>query len=96
MGIYDREWYREPDKSPYGDNQKISRAEAERLRRMMENNPNEPPKVDPKYRYEATKKPLRSDEDIEKEVDAFISATERMREKKYEIPSNKKDDNGDE
>ena len=52
MGIYDRDWYRGEQKSPH-DNRKISREDAERLRRMMEGgSPNEPPKVDPKYRFE--------------------------------------------
>jgi hypothetical protein len=54
MDIYDRDWYRGEQKSSYeGNNRKISREEAERLRRMMEGtSPNEPPKVDPKYRFE--------------------------------------------
>jgi len=53
MGIYDRDWYRGEQKSPSGgDNRKISHEDAERLKRMMGGNSNEPPKVDPKYRFE--------------------------------------------
>jgi len=54
MGIYDRDWYKDDQRSPYKwDNRKISREDAERLKRMMEGTPtNEPPKVDPKYRFE--------------------------------------------
>ena len=49
MGIYDRDWY----KNSYGkNNEKISKEEAERLKRMIDRSPNEPPKVDPKYKYE--------------------------------------------
>ena len=42
MGIYDRDWYRErhgnEQKSPYVDNRKISREDAESVRIMMEGN----------------------------------------------------------
>ena len=52
MGIYDRDWFRGEQKSP-NDNKKVSREDAERLRRMVEGaSPNEPPKVEPKYRFE--------------------------------------------
>ena len=52
MSIYDRDWYRGEQKSPY-DNRRVSREGAEKIRRMMEGtSPNEPPKVDPKYRFE--------------------------------------------
>ena len=62
MGIYDRGWYRDEQKSPYeGDNRKVSREDAERLRRMVEGaSPNEPPKVDPKYRFEFAGSPTGS------------------------------------
>jgi hypothetical protein len=60
MGIYDRDWYRGEQKSP--NNGKISRQDAEKLRRMMEgSSPNEPPKVDPKYRFEFADNPTRND-----------------------------------
>lgn len=54
MGLYDRDWFNNNQKSTNGDdNQRISREEAERLRRMMGgSSSNEPPKVDPKYRFE--------------------------------------------
>ena len=52
MSIYDRDWYRGEQKSPY-DNRRVSREGAEKIRRMMEGtSPNEPPKMDPKYRFE--------------------------------------------
>jgi len=62
MGIYERDWYRGEQKSPYeGDNRKVSREDAERIRRMMEGgSPNEPPKVDPKYRFEFAGSPTGS------------------------------------
>jgi len=60
MGIYDRDWFRGEQKSP-NDNRKVSREDAERLRRMVEGaSPNEPPKVDPKYRFEFAGSPTGS------------------------------------
>ena len=62
MSIYDRDWYRGEQKSSHTDNRKISREDAERLRRMMEGAPpNEPPKVDPKYRFEFAGSPTGDD-----------------------------------
>ena len=53
MGIYDRDWYKDEQKAPH-DNRKISREDAEKLKKMMAGGAlsNEPPKVDPKYRFE--------------------------------------------
>jgi hypothetical protein len=62
LGIYDRDWYRD-NKTPSGKREKtISRGEAERLKRMVEGNLNEPPKVDPKYRFEFADTPTGSSE----------------------------------
>jgi len=61
MGILDRDWYQGEQKSSYTeDNRRISREEAEKLRRMMEGNANEPPKVEPKYQFEFAGSPIRS------------------------------------
>ena len=49
MGIYDRDWYRNNGQN-VRNNEKISKEEAEKLRRMFEGNA--PPKVDPKYKFE--------------------------------------------
>jgi uncharacterized protein YraI len=59
MSIYDRDWYRGEQKSPYTeDNRKVSGEGAEKIRRMMEGaSPNEPPKVDSKYRFEFVDSP---------------------------------------
>jgi hypothetical protein len=61
MGIYDRDWYRNGQKSP-NDNKRVSREGAERIKRMMEGaSLNEPPKVDPKYRFEFAGSPTGDD-----------------------------------
>jgi hypothetical protein len=65
MGIYDRDWYRNEEKNfPHNadSNKKISKEDAEKLKRMVEGNTasnqskrsfaNEPPKVDLKYKRE--------------------------------------------
>ena len=58
MGIYDRDWYREnSDNSNVYDNRKISKEDAEKIRIMMEGHSNEPPKIDPKYRFEFADNP---------------------------------------
>jgi uncharacterized protein YgiM (DUF1202 family) len=62
VSIYDRDWYRGEQKSPY-DNRRVSREGAEKIRRMMEGtSPNEPPKVAPKYRFEFAGNPTGNDE----------------------------------
>jgi predicted transglutaminase-like cysteine proteinase len=85
MAMYDRDWYREggglgEQKSSYGDNQKISREDAEKLRKMFEggtdrpSGPNEPPKVDFKYRHEVAGKSPKNEDEIERKVDELINS----------------------
>ena len=71
MGIYDRDWYRDKQNSSgEGNNNKISREEAERLRRKMEGSTSEPPKVDPKYRFEFTDTPTGNNKQSSNEYDS--------------------------
>ena len=85
MAIYDRDWYRNEDKafSYTENNKKISPEAAEKLRKLFEgidksekqfpDMPNEPPKVDPKYKHDFIGKQTEKDEDVERKVDEFIN-----------------------
>jgi len=71
MAIYDRDWYRNSNDG----NKKISKEEAEKLRKLVEGTSNnnqtidEPQKIDEKY---ARENPFLNEKKIEKEVDELI------------------------